>query len=852
MKSTKAKNNVRLSPHIIPVEYRVTLRPDLEAHVFEGEEIIDIKIAEATKKITLHAKDLNIALAQLQKGKRTIDAVISYNDETETATFSFPATITPGTYKLHIVFKGILGDNMRGFYKSQYILDGKTQTMATTQFEATDARRCIPCFDEPAHKAVFHVKLVVPINKTAISNTLPIDIMEHEAGFKTVTFAPTPKMSTYLLAFIVGDFEFTEKKTKNGVLVRVYAIPGKKDQTRFSLDCAVKVLEFYEDYFDIKYPLNTLDMIAIPDFASLAMENWGAVTYREIGLLVDEKTTSARSRQMVALVIAHELAHQWFGNLVTMEWWTHLWLNEGFASYIEFLAVDHLFPEWDIWSQFAYMELGTALRLDSLKHTHPIEIEVHHPNEIGEIFDEVSYSKGSSVIRMLAGYLGEKDFRDGLRHYLKKHSYKNASTVHLWESFEKISKKPVRQVMQNWTAKGGYPLVEVINKKEGFEIKQSRFLSSTLSKTEIKDATLWSVPVNYISDRGVTHEMLLTKKKDLMPRSPDLWHKFNVGETGFYRTKYDTAQLGELVRPIEEGRLPAIDRLGVIRDLFILSESGDFSTVDALAFAKHYKGETDYTVWIEVLSGLSHVYNLVEGTKAKDGYKKYALSVVQEAAETIGWERRTNEDHTTTMLRSSLLFHAGMYGDPKILAHAKKLFKNRSVEPINPDLRGMVYNLVAMNGGKKEYAEIRDMYLKADSHEEQNRLLYALGNFSDPKLISDVLDFALSKQVRLQDRNGIFGSVLANHAGRKIGWKYMQKNWSKLIADYGEGGHLLARLVKSLNHFVSSKDADEIKKFFTKNKAPAGERTVEQVLEHIYSNHEWLKRDGKGIERFLR
>jgi puromycin-sensitive aminopeptidase len=653
------------------------------------------------------------------------------------------------------------------------------------------------------------------------------------------------------LAFIVGDFEFTEKKTKNGVLVRVFATPGKKEQTRFALDCAVRTLEFYEDYFDIKYPLNTLDMIAIPDFASGAMENWGAVTYRETALLVDPEHTSTRVRQWVALVVAHELAHQWFGNLVTMQWWTHLWLNEGFASYIEYLAVDKLFPEWDIWTQFAYADLGAGLRLDALKHTHPIEVEVHHPNEIGEIFDEVSYSKGASVIRMLAGYIGEKNFRDGLRHYLKKHSYKNASTEHLWEAFEKISKKPVRQVMANWTGKGGYPLVEVVNTKSGFSLRQSRFLSSVISKKTVKDSTVWAVPINYISDRGTKQELLLTKKTGLMPRTPDLWHKFNVGETGFYRTKYDMEQLREMAKPIQDGRLPAIDRLGIIRDLFVLSESGDISTSEALAYVKHYTGETDYTVWIEILSGLAHVYNLVAATSIETSFKKFALSVVSGAAETIGWEKRTNESHTQTMLRSSLLFHAGMYGHQGIVRHAIKLFNNRTEEPIDPDLRGVVYNLVAMNGSVQEYEAMLAMYKAAPTHEEQNRLLHALGSFDNKKLIARVLELALSKEVRLQDRNGIFNAVLSNPKGRMQAWEFMKKNWQRLIDEYGEGGHLLARLVKPLNHFVAKKDADDIKKFFAKHKAPAGERTVEQVLEHIYSNHEWLKRDGKKIERFL-
>jgi puromycin-sensitive aminopeptidase len=850
MKSSQP--SIRLAPHVTPITYRITLKPDLEAHTFQGEETIEISIDKPTREITLHSKDLDITLVEHQKGKVATSATIAYNDELETATFTFPDALVVGKHLLRIVFRGILADNMRGFYKSQYVLDGKTHTMATTQFEATDARRCIPCFDEPAHKAVFHVKLIVPVEKTAISNTLPVEVKEHEAGFKAVTFAPTPKMSTYLLAFIVGDFEFTERKTKNGVMVRVYATPGKKDQTQFALDCAVKTLEFYENYFDIKYPLNTLDMIAIPDFASGAMENWGAVTYRETALLVDPKNTSTRMKQWVALVVAHELAHQWFGNLVTMEWWTHLWLNEGFASYIEYLAVDKLFPEWNIWTQFAFADLGAGLRLDALKHTHPIEVDVHNPNEIGEIFDEVSYSKGASIIRMLAGYLGERQFRDGLRHYLKKHSYKNASTIHLWEAFEKVSKKPVQKVMQEWTSKPGYPLIEIKEKGDVYEIRQSRFFSSVFSAEEVSDKTVWSVPVNYRGDREVTHDLLLTAKKDTIFKSEDLWKKWNFGETGFYRVKYEKSALEDLRHPIIEGRLPAIDRLGIIRDLFALSEAGHVETKEALFFAENYSTEMDYTVWIEVLSGMAHVYNLVSGSNLESLYKIFALTVVEKSALTIGWEKRTNEEHTTTLLRSSLLFHAGMYGNKEILNQAQKIFKNRVAEPINADIRGVVYNLVAMHGGVKEYKDLLATYNKAESHEEKNRLIHALGQFTDKALLTKTLEFGLSKEVRLQDRNGVFGAVLSNPVGRTLAWEFMKTNWTKLIGEYGEGGHLLARLVKPLNHFTDKKEADDIKKFFAKNKAPAAARTVDQVLEHIYSNDAWKKRDWKGIESFLK
>ena len=552
--------NVRLSKNIIPLKYDIRLHPDLENFTFEGIETIHLNVLQKIRIVTLHSKELEIETVKIGD----VFAKISYNEGNETASFSFPSAIglrarpkfiPAGKHKLTIVFKGILNNKMRGFYRSKYAISGKEYHMATTQFEATDARRAFPCFDEPAQKAIFNVSLIIPKGKTVISNTLPVSVSEHEGGFEVVKFSPTPIMSTYLLAFIIGDFEYIERKSKRGVIVRVYTTPGKKHQAKFALDCAVKTLEFYEKYFDIAYPLNTLDMIAIPDFSSGAMENWGAITYRESALLVDEEHSSASNKQWVALVIAHELAHQWFGNLVTMEWWTHLWLNEGFASYIEYLAVDKLFPKWDIWTQFSTNDLGIALRLDALASTHPIEIPVHHPDEIGEIFDEVSYSKGASIIRMLADYIGEKNFRDGLRYYLKKHSYKNTETVHLWQAFEKVSKKPVAKMMRNWTGKPGYPVIKAEIKNNELSLSQERFFASPISKKKSKDKTTWQVPVSLKSEkllkinflRGLAssgepisgffklQKIRTGKKFDFQKLDLEkFWLKITFGEAGFF------------------------------------------------------------------------------------------------------------------------------------------------------------------------------------------------------------------------------------------------------------------------------------------------------------------------------
>jgi puromycin-sensitive aminopeptidase len=817
--------NVRLSKNVIPKEYKIELKPDLENFTFSGRETITLEILKSTKTLTLHSKEIDIDTANV--GDNFAD--VTYNKKSETVTFLFPRIIKKGKVALTIIFQGILNDKMRGFYRSKYLVKGKESIMATTQFEATDARRAFPCFDEPAHKAVFHVSLIIPKNKTAISNTLPVSVLEHEAEYKIVKFMPTPKMSTYLLAFIVGDFEYLEAQTKNKVCVRVYTTPGKKAQAKFALDCAVKTLEFYEKYFDIKYPLPTLDMIAIPDFASGAMENWGAVTYRESAILVDEEKSSTSNKQWVALVIAHELAHQWFGNLVTMEWWTHLWLNEGFASYIEYLAVDKMFPKWDIWTQFMTSDLNVALRLDSLASTHPIEVEVHNPDEIGEIFDEVSYSKGASIIRMLANYLGEKDFRDGLRYYLKKHSYKNTETIHLWQAFEKVSKKPVAKMMRNWTSKPGYPVVKVntINGKINFF--QNRFFASPISAQKTKDKTKWEIPIIFKNNKA------------------------NLGETGFYRTAYDKELLGKLVKPIQNKKLDAGDRLGVIRDLFALAEAGVVPTTDVLEFLSAYKNEDNYTVWLEIATGLARLEQLLAKTSSINDLNKLTVELFSPLASSLGWNKKENEKHTDTLLRSLALSRAGRAGDKKIIAEARKKFQlTLTGKNISPDIRGAVYGIIAAWSGTKEHDTLLKMYQRETLHEEKNRIGNALGDFSDPKLLAKTCEFAMSKDVRIQDTVSILSGVGANPKGRDIWWSFIQKNWQTLVSRYGEGGLTLAKAVKAISGSAEEKHFKSFKKFFATHKAPGAKRAIEQALERLESNIAWLKRDKKIIEDYLR
>lgn len=851
----KATNiDIRLSKDIVPVRYRLFLKPDLETFVFTGEETISLQLKKSTDTITLHSVDLKIKNVVWKSGKASLKGKIAYDKKSETAIFTFPKMIPAESGELSLKFSGILQENLRGFYRSKYMVDGHEYYMATTQFESTDARRAFPSFDEPSMKAIFDVSLMIPPLTTAISNTLETEVIEHEGGYKVVNFAPTPKMSTYLLAFIIGQFEFIEGKTKRGVVVRIFVTPGKKSQAIFALETAIKTLDFYEQYFDIDYPLPVLDLIAVPDFAAGAMENWGAVTYRETAILVDDVHSSAANKQWVALVIAHELAHMWFGDLVTMEWWTHLWLNEGFASYIEYLAVDKLFPEWDIWTQFVQLDHAGALSLDGLKTTHAIEVDVHHPSEISEIFDAVSYSKGASVIRMLSTYLGEKDFRDGLRQYLKKHAYGNASTVDLWSAFEKVSGKPVKSMMQNWTRKPGYPFIRVNEKSNLLQLTQQRYFSSSVVARREKDTTTWAIPLP-ATIGGKQNKLYYMDRKSLTIPKPEKneWIKLNTGETSLIRIDYPGSYLARLHDPIARKKLSVVDRFGVIRDAFDLSQTGYLPTSEALALVAHYGNEDNYVVWSEIASQLGTIKNLLSDKPYFDQFTSFGETLFTPLALKMGWEKKKGEPHTHILLRSMALSQAGLYGSSEVIKKAQDLFAKvqKGTVTIDADIRGVVYNLTGRSGGEKEYKLLEEMYLKETLQEEKERLSKALCFFQDKKLLKKALEFSFSQQVRLQDSFIMVNYVWANPQGKELTWEFVKKHWDDILKKYGAGGHLLPRFIKPASLFSTKEKAAEVRSFFKTHKAPGAQRTVEQVIEKIYANHEWLSRDEKGIKQFL-
>lgn len=852
---TKTKS-VLLPNNVSPISYKLRIHPDLLSFTFSGNEIIKIKINKETNKITLHSKDIDIETVKyINKKKEEYASKITYNLEKETATFHFKNKIKKGTGELSIIFSGIITDNLRGFYKSKYQIDGKEKYLVTTQFESTDARRAFPCFDEPAHKASFEVSFIIPNDHTAISNTLPITIKEHNEGYKIVSFSPTPKMSTYLLAFIIGEFEYVEGKThlnkssgqaKEGVQIRVFTTKGKMHQAKFALDVAIKSLEFYNEYFDIPYPMPNLDLIAIPDFESGAMENWGAITFRETALLVDEENSSLSNKQWVALVIAHEIAHQWFGNLVTMHWWTDLWLNEGFASYMEKACINKLFPNWNIWEmQISSGRFRKAIGIDSLENSHPIEVKVEHPDEISEIFDMVSYEKGSAIIRMLNEYLGENKFRNGLKYYLKKHSYANTKTIHLWEAFEKISGKPVKKIMNTWTNQSGFPLVNIRSiSKNYLELSQERYFSSRISKKNNKDKSLWQIPISYNNKK-----IILNKKKIIIKN--EIENKINQKETSFIRVRYNSEILENIKKEITENHVSIIDRLGIIRDVFSLAEGGYIKTSEALELSLIFKDEKEYIILSELASKINKIFYLIKDESFIEKYKEYCRSLFTPLVEYMGFEKKKGEKHEEIFLRNLAISQSAFYGDKKVIKEIQKIFTNRVVKQIDADIRGLIYNTVAANGKISDWKLFEKLFEKETMHEEKDRYAVALTSFKNIDLLKKSLSFIMSSKIREQDTPHLLSAIWMNEKGQDLVFEFIMKNWGIILKKYGEGGHFLSKLVEPLGEHKSLKDLKDAKKFFSKNVAPGAERTLKQAYEKIASNVAWLHDDKKDIENWL-
>ncbi|HSB84207.1 MAG TPA: M1 family metallopeptidase [Nitrosarchaeum sp.] len=811
--------------------------PIFKNFTFNGKEKIAIECKESVNSITMHCAELKIKSCYVIHNGISTKAITKTDPKKEELTILIKNKIK-GVAFIEIEFIGELNDRLLGFYRSQYKQNGKIKYLATTQFEASDARRAFPCWDEPEAKATFDISIIAENGFTAISN-MPIiskKKMKHKTLYK---FAKTPIMSTYLIYLAVGEFEYIAGNTGK-IKVRVITTKGNKSKGKYALELGTKLLSSYEKYFGIKYPLPKLDLIAIPDFAAGAMENWGAITFRETILLYDPKTSSTRTKQYIAEVISHEIAHQWFGNLVTMKWWNDLWLNESFATFMATKFVDKFYPEWDLWNQFVENAMNVAMGLDSLKSTHPIDVKVHSTSEIREIFDAISYDKGGCVLRMLENYVGESNFQKGLKQYLANFKYKNAEGQDLWDAIGKVSRMPVRSMVSTWLKQPGFPVVEIKKHDSTLHLKQRRYM---LESDKRSHKGLWSIPLS-VGLKDQLFQKLFTKKSMSIKLPKDnIGFVANFGRKGFYRVKYDASTLLDLKMLVDKKQLSAIDRWAIQNDLFSLCISCDDKVRNYLDFSDAYYDEDSYLASVNVVHNLSSLYFRAFGEDFSSEIKSYAVNYLKKILHDLGWSPKKTDKHTDAMMRGLVISTLGKLDDNEVTMESQSRYKQflKTPSSLSPDLVEPVCSVVAWNGNSKTFDELIRLYRNAKTMEEKLRFLGAMCSFKDKKLLKKLLNFSQTSEVRSQNMQLPIMKVAANPYGKNILWPWLKTNWPKLSKKVGQGNPLFNRIVASISSVADDSMEKEIRQFFKKNPTPGTERTQEQTLERIRINSKFLR-----------
>src|SRR6266571_4596982 len=731
-----AAMDYRLPTTVVPKRYDLRLEPDLAAATFAGEAVITVEVETTLTEIVLNAAELAIQSVSIaREGGVPIHGSITLDEAAERARFVFPAAIAPGEWRLTVRYTGVLNDRLHGFYRSTYKdSTGQPHTIAATQFEATDARRGFPCWDEPAFKAVFGVTLVVAENLAAVSNCAVVREESLGDGRKAVTFADSIRMSTYLVAFVVGELEATDAVMVGRTPLRVWCVPGKRHLAKFALAIGAFSLEFFEGYYGLPYPGDKVDLLAIPDFAAGAMENLGAITFRENALLVDESAALHSELERIADVVAHEVAHMWFGDLVTMAWWNGIWLNEAFATFMELLAVDAWKPEWKRWVTFG-VSRAAAMGVDGLQNTRPIEFEVRAPRDCEAMFDLLTYEKGASVLRMLEQHLGPDVFRDGVRLYLDRHRFANAETTDLWKALGDAARQPIPEIMDGWIFHPGYPLVTVEPDGPALRLSQRRF-----TYLEGGPEGQWRIPILLRASvkKGIVEKHLLLEDRELavpLPAAAD-WVVVNAGGHGFYRVRYAAPLLKKLLGAL--ARVMPIDRFNLVSDCFALTQSGAMSAPEYLELTARFTAETDRPVWTVLIGSFAYVDRVI-GSELRPGLAALVRHRVAPAVERLGWEPQPGESELGRQLRGDLLRVLGTLGDdPATKERARELYARHRKDElvVEPNLLPALIAIVAWTGGEEEYGWFLDRFKTARTPQEEQRYLYALAGFRQPELLS--------------------------------------------------------------------------------------------------------------------
>ncbi len=817
----------RLSANVVPSHYVLSFTPDLKAATFAGSETIDINIEQPTDAITLNAIEIKFQSVEIRDSNGlTQSGAVSLDNKKQQATLTFAKTVPAGNATLHIQFTGILNNELRGFYLSKTA----RRNYAVTQFESTDARRAFPCFDEPAMKATFDISLTIDKGDTAISNSaVTSDTPGPGADKHTMEFGATPKMSTYLVAFVVGDFQCTSGE-QDGVALRVCATPGKLALTPYALGVAKFALHYYDNYFGIHFPLKKLDFIGIPDFEAGAMENFGAITFRETDLLLDPETASFAAKRNATLAIVHEMAHQWFGDLVTMKWWDNIWLNEGFATWMENKCTAAMHPEWNI-PQFVAADEQQTLDIDALPTTRAIRAKADTPEEIDQMFDSIAYGKAGAVLLMVENYLGKETFRQGVHAYLAAHEYGNATAEDFWNAQTAVSHKPVDRIMDSLVAQPGEPILDFGSPAAGrVSVTQSRFFLSPSIRPD--PAQKWTLPICFKTDSaGRDCEVLTPSSASLAIPASSLFFA-NAGGKGYYRSAYAAAQYKALVAQVETGLTPT-ERISLAGDEWAQVRANKATVGDYLNLVAALKADPSADVLSSAAGNVGTIADRVAATKQeRDALDAWVRSTFGPQYAKLGPPAATDSPNAIER-RAELFALLGNHGDPKVLAQAQTLAARYLADPasVNPTLAQTALGIAAFHGDTALFDKLQKLYETSNDPEVKEQALRDLVLFTNPALLNRALEYTVSSKVRNQDASIELAIGLAIPENRDQTWSFIKTNWKAVQAQFTT--EMGAEVVGSTGSFCSAEARDDVRNFFASHPVAASDASLRHAIERI-------------------
>jgi aminopeptidase N len=838
----------KLPKEVRPIEYAIRIVPDLAKLTFIGSERVKLRAEKPVTKLVLNAFQMEIAEASVD-GRALAKDAIALDAAEQTLTLTLPNELATGEHELALQFSGKINPQGQGLFYARYQEEGTNEKkiMLGTQFEATDARRMFPCWDEPSFRAKFQLSTAVPEDFTAVSN-MPVEAETKTKGGKEIRFAMSPSMSSYLVVLCAGELDSVEGE-QDGVKLRVVTTKGKAEMGRYALESEAKILHYYNDYFGIPYPLPKLDLIAVPGGFGGAMENWGAITYYESVLLFDPQTSSTKTKQDIFAVIAHEMAHQWFGDLVTMAWWDNLWLNEGFASWMGSKCTDRFNPEWNEWlrrnvSRDPSRRIGfpkdVAMQADARSTTHSVQQPIKTEAEANSAFDEITYRKGQSIIRMLESFLGDEVFRDGIRKYIAAHKYSNTTTADLWEALTEVSGKPVGEIAPSWTEEPGFPLVKVARKENTIELAQERFTVHFPDPPALQ----WQIPLTYVTqDQPATNGFLLREKSANLPDElpNDKAIKFNVADTGYYRVQYDKPSWDLLVAQLP--RLSQSDRVNLLTDAWALVEANREPLSHYLGLFDQMLKDDQLAVYDQIIDTFTFINRLLAGDPMRPRFQQFARAVLRPAFDRVGWERKPGEQATMMLLRASLIRGLGVLNDSDVIAGCRSRFDAYVSNPaaVPPDLRPAVFAVVGRYADAGIWEKLHKLGLKTASTEEKQYLYEALASAIEPKLITRTIALALTDELPTSRASMLLPFAARHGEHPELVWQYAQQHMKALLAKQDALG--IDGFTAGLFTFFSDpKDAETLERYAKTDLPSSAARSVAKAVDEIGFRAEFKER----------